>query len=298
MEFADPAFPRGSLTRGDQGGALLVVEEEDLHLAGVASTVLKSQLKTSEWATFTTTSHFEELIHDTFLMLDPLVLDHMAAHENSTMLADFTETARLALVQIEKKPWKTLVKKLKKEAQTQFLKGRNLLDTAFNRSDKLEALALIKEAALQQHPIALFEMATQYFDGKFIPQDLFKARSSLEASADLNYIPAFSTLAYMCRKGEGGPKDIKRANALLHHAATVGYPHAQHQLALMYFQGEGYKEDRDEAIAWLQKAAAQAYPASMAMLEQLTQTEEQDWQHNHMRMKANGTVAGLPKRTM
>ena len=84
-----------------------------------------------------------------------------------------------------------------------------------------------------------------------------KAKKWLEKAADQNHPQALYELATMYRRGDGVEKDQPKAAELFEKAAARGHALSQRSLGNMYYEGEGVEKDREKAEELWEKARAQ-----------------------------------------
>lgn len=127
----------------------------------------------------------------------------------------------------------------------------------------LEMQELLKMAADQNHPDAIYRMSGRYSDGVERDTGLLKAGAlgSLEAQRDLGAL--FATGDWT------GPRDLVRAAEWYRRAAERGHPDAQYNLGFMCLLGEGVASDPREGLQWLRRSAAQGYEISYHLLADL-----------------------------
>lgn len=116
--------------------------------------------------------------------------------------------------------------------------------------------ASLSKAATEGDPLALFEVAARYTDGRGVATDLKEAARWYELSAARGFAPAEYRLANLYEKGQGVERDLNRARKLYEDAAGKGNASAMHNLAVLLATGIGdAAPDFDGAAKWFQKAS-------------------------------------------
>jgi localization factor PodJL len=116
--------------------------------------------------------------------------------------------------------------------------------------------AILREAAAQGDPSALFEIGRRYTDGDGVERDLAKAAIWYEAAARSGSAPAQYRYANFLEKGHGVPLDVEKSALWYQRAAEQGNALAMHNLAVIHTTGlVGGKPDMETALGWFHKAA-------------------------------------------
>lgn len=174
-----------------------------------------------------------------------------------------------------------------------FQKGSELI-----KQKKLrEGIQWLKKAAAQNHPEAIFELASYYELGIGVNKDyrmaeslykqainhghrdaqfnlallmineqapfkdLKKARELMEGLAQKDDIDAKYSLSVMFSESLGTiPTDPDNALLWLGAAAYEGHPQAQFNLGLQYLRGDFVKKDEKQAFSWFRKSAEKDMP--------------------------------------
>ena len=127
---------------------------------------------------------------------------------------------------------------------------------------------------LLYHPLAMFNLATMYDDGKGVPKDAGQAASWYRKAAELGDADAMYSLGSMYDAGEGVPQDDNEAANWYHKAAELGNANAMYDLGLNYASGRGVVRDGAASYTWLSLAAAFGHEEAQehrdAVGEQLT----------------------------
>lgn len=142
-------------------------------------------------------------------------------------------------------------------AQAQFDKAYVLI-----KENKLaEAMKLLKKAAEQKHPEALYVLATSYELGLGIAQDFNKALDHYNKAMLLGHRDARFNLALLLIDDEAGFNDLAKARYLMQRLADDGDVAAQFNLSLMYKDSLATtKADKKQSLLWLSKAAKGGHP--------------------------------------
>ena len=120
--------------------------------------------------------------------------------------------------------------------------------------DTIGPQALI-DAARNGDPLAQFEVATRYMEGRGVGQDFSGALTWYRAAAAQNFAPGQFRLATLYEKGRGVEADPRMAELWYIRAADRGNRNAMHNLAVVYAQGALGEPDYDKAARWFQAAA-------------------------------------------
>lgn len=114
----------------------------------------------------------------------------------------------------------------------------------------------LRLAAAAGDPIAQFEIAERYVEGKLIDQDFRQASIWYQRAAAKGLAPAQYRLGTLYEKGRGVPRDVISARTWYERAAEKGNRKAMHNLAVIYASGAESKPDFDKAAAWFTRASA------------------------------------------
>jgi localization factor PodJL len=113
----------------------------------------------------------------------------------------------------------------------------------------------VRAAAAAGDPVAAYEIANLYADGRGTLRDLGQAAAWYRRAADAGLVPAIYRLASFYERGQGVPKDLGRAMALYERAAEQGNPGAMYNLAVLLNAGAAGAPDPDGALRWFRAAA-------------------------------------------
>jgi localization factor PodJL len=115
--------------------------------------------------------------------------------------------------------------------------------------------AKLHDAALAGDPIASFEVAARYAEGRNVLPDMPTAVRWYERSADAGLAPAQYRLGSIYEKGLGVPRDLAKAQDWYRRAAEAGNVKAMHNLAVLYAEGAGGEPDLERAAVLFRNAA-------------------------------------------
>jgi localization factor PodJL len=113
----------------------------------------------------------------------------------------------------------------------------------------------LRSAALAGDPVAAFEIAARYAEGRGIPQDMAAAVSWYERAAEAELAPAQYRLGSIYEKGLGIPQDFAAAQEWYTLAADAGNVKAMHNLAVLHAEGAGGEPDLELAASLFRQAA-------------------------------------------
>ncbi len=115
--------------------------------------------------------------------------------------------------------------------------------------------ASLVQAAKEQDPLAFFEIATRYAEGRGVEPDLKEAVTWYERAAELGFAPAEYRLGNMYEKASGVERDLERARAYYVSAAEKGNVSAMHNLAVLFATGVDGTPDFEASAQWFEMAA-------------------------------------------
>jgi localization factor PodJL len=113
----------------------------------------------------------------------------------------------------------------------------------------------LRKAAMAGDPVAAFEVAARFAEGRGAPQDLEAAVAWYTRAADAGLAPAQYRLGSIYEKGMGVEKDAAAAQRWYAQAAEAGNVKAMHNLAVLYAEGAGGEPDLDRAAELFREAA-------------------------------------------
>lgn len=115
--------------------------------------------------------------------------------------------------------------------------------------------ASLSIAAKDGDPLALFEIAARYTEGRGVPTNLTTAAEWYQLSADRGFAPALYRLANLYEKGSGVERDLDKARTYYEMAASKGNASAMHNLAVLLASGASGSQDYTGAAQWFERAA-------------------------------------------
>ncbi|WP_416796316.1 peptidoglycan-binding protein [Ciceribacter azotifigens] len=110
-------------------------------------------------------------------------------------------------------------------------------------------------AAKQGDPLALFEVAARYSEGRGVDGDFAEAAKWYKMAADKGFAPAMYRLANLYENGSGVERNVETARHYYELAAEKGNASAMHNLAVMHASGATGTQDYPTAAKWFGKAA-------------------------------------------
>ncbi|WP_181706319.1 peptidoglycan-binding protein [Chthonobacter rhizosphaerae] len=113
----------------------------------------------------------------------------------------------------------------------------------------------LRQAAASGNPVAQFEVAARYTEGRGVAQDLAEAAVWYERAALAGLAPAQYRLGSLYEKGQGVARDVKLAEAWYRRAADAGNAKAMHNLAVLNAEGGLGAADYEVAVRWFEAAA-------------------------------------------
>jgi localization factor PodJL len=113
----------------------------------------------------------------------------------------------------------------------------------------------LREAALAGDPLAAYDVAMRYFDGRGVTASTEEAARWLQKAAKGGLAPAQFRLGSLYEKGQGVPKNLDAARQLYLAASGAGNAKAMHNLAVLHAEGLTGKSDYKAAAVWFLKAA-------------------------------------------
>ncbi|TCL75545.1 peptidoglycan-binding protein [Rhizobium sp. BK251] len=113
----------------------------------------------------------------------------------------------------------------------------------------------LADAARGGDPVAFFEIATRFSEGRGVAADAKQAASWYQLAADKGFAPAQYRMGSIYEKGNGAERDTAKAKHYYELAANQGNASAMHNLAVLYASGTGGAADFATAANWFTKAA-------------------------------------------
>lgn len=152
--------------------------------------------------------------------------------------------------------------------EAQFNLGVNYMYGYGIEQNEEASVALIEQAAAQDHPEALCFIASSYAIGQLgKTKDLNTAFSFYERAAKVNHPDGLFNLSHFYEEGIGGaPENKQYAVILLQAASAQGHLPAQYNLGRCYAYGIGVEKDMNKAVDAWTVAAEAGYPAAQFYL--------------------------------
>jgi len=147
------------------------------------------------------------------------------------------------------------------------------------KGDLENGVSLIRAAANQEQPAALYRLAKLYETGQGVGQDSKTARQLTERAARGGNRIAMHDLAlyYAEEGGRGGVKmDMPTAASWFEKAAQRGVVDSQYNLGILFESGQGLPQDLESALVWYSIAGAQGDQMAAGRVNVLRQTLSQD----------------------
>lgn len=126
---------------------------------------------------------------------------------------------------------------------------------AYNDGNYAEAFKQFDAAARTGDPAGQHLLASLYYQGHGVTQDVPKAVELFTAAAQAGFPPSLANLALMYASGDGVAQDIAQSLAYGRQAAEAGDGQSQFNLAQAYRKGDGVPQDYAEAAFWYKQAA-------------------------------------------
>ncbi len=113
----------------------------------------------------------------------------------------------------------------------------------------------LRVAAGNGSPLAQFEIALRYAEGRGVARNLPQAATWFERAAEQEFAPAQYRLGALYEKGIGVERDLEKARSWYQRAAERGNVKAMHNLAVLIAEGAAGKPDYANAAQWFRSAA-------------------------------------------
>lgn len=126
-----------------------------------------------------------------------------------------------------------------------------------------EALPFYRKAAEGGFPMAQYNLAYCFYEGRGTSKDYRAAERWFLKSAEGGYSEAMVQLSYMYSKGDGVARDSKRGFEWAQQAAKAGSADGYYNLAWSYDLGDGTPKNRELAIRYYEEAARLGDSGSM-----------------------------------
>jgi TPR repeat protein/uncharacterized protein (UPF0335 family) len=155
-----------------------------------------------------------------------------------------------------------------------------VLDELERRYD--DSIDLLKRAAQQGHPLAMYNLALHYHDGLGVQRDYGQAAEWFAKAAESGLVSAMVEHALALSSGRGQPdakQNPRRAVEWLQRAADAGSVRAKYELGWIYYKS-GYTDDestrvnrdREQALLWFSRAAEGGDNDARVMVAQIMET--------------------------
>ena len=113
----------------------------------------------------------------------------------------------------------------------------------------------LRTAGLAGDPVAAYEIAARYFDGRGVEANGVEALRWFELARAAGSVPAAYRLGGIYEKGQGVTKNLSEARRYYLLAAEGGHIKAMHNLAVLHAEGVDGKPDFRAATRWFRMAA-------------------------------------------
>ncbi len=113
----------------------------------------------------------------------------------------------------------------------------------------------LRTAAMAGDPVAAYEIAARYFDGRGVEANGVEALRWFELARAAGSVPAAYRLGGIYEKGQGVTKNLSEARRYYLLAAEGGHIKAMHNLAVLHAEGVDGKPDFRTATRWFRMAA-------------------------------------------
>lgn len=117
-----------------------------------------------------------------------------------------------------------------------------------NHKDEVKAFEWFSKSAEHNFPPALSNLAYCYYNGRGTDVDYNKAFELFMCGKEFDYLPSYNSLAKCFINGKGVEKDIDKALKLLKYAASKNDAKSQASLGACYLDGLGVERDYSKAI--------------------------------------------------
>ena len=126
---------------------------------------------------------------------------------------------------------------------------------AYNDGNYAEAFKQFDAAARTGEPAGQHLLASLYYQGHGVTQDVPKAVELFTAAAQAGFPPSLANLALMYASGDGVAQDMAQSLAYGRQAAEAGDGQSQFNLAQAYRRGVDIAQDFEQAAYWYRMAA-------------------------------------------
>ena len=143
----------------------------------------------------------------------------------------------------------------RKNLRGQYLLAITLLDSS-DKEQKKEGFLWLQQSAFAGYPEAMFDLALEYYVGRFIPRDDKKAFSLMEnAALGKGLIKAFDVLGDFYLQGIGVERDGKRAVLCYGVGAKNGVPNSLYWYGRFLIDGFNVEKDVQKGYLLIKEAA-------------------------------------------
>lgn len=142
----------------------------------------------------------------------------------------------------------------------------------------VEAFGQYDRAAQLGHPVAMYQLAECFRQGRGTAQDPDAAYHWYQIAGEKGVTMAMLRQAKYYEQENGTEKGRKKAFVLLSIAAKLNNPEAMYELGICYMEGIGVPVDTQAGIAWLEAAAKKEFVQAMYTLGMHYLQEGQDAQ--------------------
>ena len=133
------------------------------------------------------------------------------------------------------------------------------------KGDHAASVTLLKEAAVEKHAAATYELGIAYNQGQGVRENTVKGARLMKQAARLGDSRAQYHVGAAYFHGTAGEKDLRKAAIYLGRASVQGHEKAQYLLARAFENGWGVPKDPAWAARWYGKAARRGHgPAQLA----------------------------------
>ncbi len=129
----------------------------------------------------------------------------------------------------------------------------------------------LREAAANGDPVAEYEVATRFVEGKVVAPDLAQAFKWYRRAATHGLVAAQFRLGALYERGIGVASDAERAKVWYRRAAEQGHVKAMHNLAVLTVGKDSARADYQGAAFWFREAAERGLADSQYNLAVLCQ---------------------------
>ena len=183
--------------------------------------------------------------------------------------------------QIEVQPRRELLERLFGMADQNFPPAMHTLSVCLEQGiglvkDEDAAFQYCLAAAKLGNPAALNNMGCNYFEGKNVDRDPYKALAYFNSAAKAGYVQAAHSAGYLLDHGADGVEaDGEKALSAYMWAFRHGHIRSANNIGIYFLKGKHTSPDPANAKEWLLKGIAAGDPIAQKNLERLRQLERQ-----------------------